>query len=130
MAPGFITRASNYCTPAEEGNINFGYRFLVRLCDKNGGNYDLNVIVVDEKNSEDRSDLYPHNNIVEFVTNNTLSDDITEGGNVSFDKLLGGTELEIEEVYMLIKKEHMLQEIIGMEAAGRIDKDMHKKYVL
>lgn len=99
MAPGFITRASNYCTPAEEGNINFGYRFLVRLCDKNGGNYDLNVIVVDEKNSEDRSDLYPHNNIVEFVTNNALSDDITEGGNVSFDKLLGGTELEIEEVY-------------------------------
>ncbi len=52
-----------------------------------------------KKNSEDRSDLYPHNNIVEFVTNNALSDDITEGGNVSFDKLLGGTELEIEEVY-------------------------------
>ena len=99
MAPGFITKASGYSTPATEGNINFGYRFLVRLCDEEGKNYDLDVIVVDEKHSEDRNDFYPHNNIVEFVTGNNINDAILEGGNVSFDKLLCGTQLEIEEVY-------------------------------
>lgn len=69
------------------------------MCDEEGKNYDLDVIVVDEKHSEDRNDFYPHNNIVEFVTGNNINDAILEGGNVSFDKLLCGTQLEIEEVY-------------------------------
>lgn len=99
MAPGFTTAAEKYCTPAEDGNINFGYKLQVCFQDKDGNSYDMDVIVAEEKNSSDKNDFYPHNNLVEFVVDGRPKDTVTVGGNVSFDKLLGGSELEITEVY-------------------------------
>lgn len=99
MAPGFTTAAEKYCTPAEEGNINFGYKLKVCFQDKDGNSYDMDVIVAEEKNSSDQNDFYPHNNLVEFIVEGSPQDTVTVGGNVSFDKLLGGSDLEITEVY-------------------------------
>jgi len=59
----------------------------------------MDIIVADEKYSKDENDFYPHNNLVEFIVDKTPKSDICEKGNVSFDKLLGGNELEITKVY-------------------------------
>lgn len=99
MAPGFITAASKYCTPAEDGNINFGYKLQICLNDNKGNEYSMDVVVADQKYSKDENDFYPHNNLVEFIVDGNPQNDICEGGNVSFDKLLGGNNLKIVEVY-------------------------------
>lgn len=99
MAPGFTTLAEEYCTPAEEGNVNFGYKLQICFSDKNENEYSMDVVVTTTKASSDINDFYPHDNLVEFVVDGKPKDTITTEGNVSFDKLLGGSGLEITKVY-------------------------------
>lgn len=62
-------------------------------------NRKINEMVSDELADEDLSAGGYEEAFREMCKEYGRNDDITEGGNVSFDKLLGGTELEIEEVY-------------------------------
>ena len=59
----------------------------------------MDVIIADEKASSATNDFYTHTSIVEFIVEDTPGNAISEGGNVSFDKLLGGQGLEIKSVY-------------------------------
>lgn len=100
MAPGFAEEAKKYCTPpAQEGNINAGYKLQVQLEDSKSNIYTMDVIIADIKSSSDSNDFYTHNHLVEFFVEQKPGENISTGGNVSFDKLLGGKDLEITKVY-------------------------------
>ena len=100
MAPGFSYRANLFCTPPENnGDVNKGHKLQICLEDNNGKEYSMDVIIAVSKSSEKNDDLYPHDHLVEFVVDNKPKDTVTVGGNVSFDKLLGGKDLEITKVY-------------------------------
>ncbi|GFI02890.1 MAG: hypothetical protein HFI44_16180 [Lachnospiraceae bacterium] len=100
MAKGFTKLAEEYCTPAEEGNINYGYKLQVRFEDEDGKSYSMDVIVAEAKGSSDSDEFYPHDHLVEFVVDEKPKGSIVnEKSNVSFDLLLGGKGLEIKEVY-------------------------------
>lgn len=99
MARGFATAADALCTPAPQYNENFGFKLQVQLEDSMGNEKRIDVIIADVKASDDPNDFYTHASIVEFIVEDVPGDAISEGGNVSFDKLLGGQGLEIERVY-------------------------------
>lgn len=99
MARGFITEAKEFCTPPAQYNINAGYKMQVQLEDSQNNVYKMDVIIIEAKGSDDSKDIYTHNNIVEFFVEDKPSENISVEGNVSFDKLLGGENLEIERVY-------------------------------
>lgn len=100
MAKGFTKLAEEYCTPAEEGNINYGYKLQVRFEDEDGKSYSMDVIVAEAKGSSDSDEFYPHDHLVEFVVDEKPKGSIVnEKSNVSFDLLLGGKGLEFKEVY-------------------------------
>lgn len=118
MSPGFTTAAAQFSTPPEEYQENYGYKLQVQFEDKNDDEYKIDVIVTDTKNSKDKNDFFAHNNIVEFVVDDKPKSTVTTGGNVSFDKLLGGNGVEIKAVYAF--KEEPL--IIGDWKNGWRDK--------
>ncbi len=99
MARGFATAADALCTPAPQYNENFGFKLQVQLEDSMGNEKRMDVIIADVKASDDPNDFYTHASIVEFIVEDVPGDAVSEGGNVSFDKLLGGQGLEIERVY-------------------------------
>ena len=99
MARGFATKAEETCTPPAQYNMNAGYKMQVQLEDSQNNVYKMDVIIVEVKGSDDPNDFYTHNNIVEFFVEDEPSENISVKRNVSFDKLLGGENLEIKRVY-------------------------------
>lgn len=99
MARGFATAADELCTPAPQYNANFGFKLQVQLADSKGNEKRMDVIIADVKASNDANDFHTHTNLVEFIVEDKPGEAISEEGNVSFDKLLGGQGLEIKSVY-------------------------------
>lgn len=99
MANGFSTAAEALCTPAPKYNANFGFKLQIQLEDSMGNEKSMDVIIADVKASDDSYDFYTHTHLVEFIVDQRPGDAISEGGNVSFDKLLDGQDLEIKRAY-------------------------------
>ena len=99
MSPGFATAAEKTCSPPQQGNINYGYTLQIQLENVEKELYTMDVVIADAKASEDEKDFHTHDHLIEFIVDQKPGDAITNERNVSYDKLLGGSGLEIKRIY-------------------------------
>ena len=73
-----------------QGAVQTGYTFEVELKDESGNTYSIDVMMGDIKASKGGT-LFPHDVPVEFVVDGKPGSNVSTGGNVDWQKLVGGT---------------------------------------